>query len=39
MNNIFPRFFGKKYINKIYNKDFKRFKNLQKKLLIIRLII
>jgi hypothetical protein len=48
INNILLGFFGRRYINKInnknninkiYNKNFKEFENLQKKLLIIKLII
>jgi hypothetical protein len=48
ISNIFLGFFNKKYINetnnknninKICNKGFEEFKNLQKKLLVIRLII
>jgi hypothetical protein len=48
INNIFLGLFNKRYINetnnknninKIYNKSFEEFENLQEKLLIIRLII
>jgi hypothetical protein len=48
INNIFFRFFNKRYINKInnrnninkiYNKNFEKFERLQKELLVIKLII
>jgi hypothetical protein len=39
ISSIFLGLLGRRYINKIYNKNFEEFKSLQKKLLIIKLII
>jgi hypothetical protein len=39
MNNIFFGFFGRRYINEVYNENFEKFEGLQKELLIVKLIV